>query len=237
MVAVSLHQPNFVPWTKLMAKVLASDVYVAYDSVQFSRTEFHNRQLVRARNGVVLLTAGVRRAKSRQPLHDVELDPASDWRGLHLRVLRQEYRKAPFFHEVFPLLEDVYGRRQNHLVDFNLDLLHEMCRYLGRDVQVVRASGLPHSGDNTERLIELTGAVGGDEHITSTWGTDRRYIDWSRVAAAGVKVRTQEFVHPQYRQVFDPFEPNLGVIDLLFAQGRAAAGTIVGSSTFPFADC
>jgi len=236
MVTVSLHQPNFMPWTKLMAKVLASDVYVAYDSVQFTRTEFHNRQRLRSRDGVVMLTAGVRRAKSRQPLRDVELDPTADWRGMHLRVIRQEYRKAPFFSEVFPVLEDVYGRSQQYLVDFNLDLLHEMCGYLGRPVQVVRASGLPHSGDNTERLIDLTRAVGGDEHITSTWGTDRTYIDWSRVQAAGLKVRTQEFVHPQYRQVFEPFEPNLGAIDLLFAEGRAAADTIIGSSTFPFAD-
>lgn len=233
MVGVSLHQPNFIPWTKLLAKIAASDVYVAYDSVQFTRTEFHNRQRLRSRAGSVLLSASVRRAKSRQRLCDVQLDNASDWRGLHLRIIEQEYRRAPHFDEVLPLLKAVYARDQELLVDFNLDLLHALCDYLGYATTIVRASALPHDGDNTDRLIALTTAVGGDEHITSTWGTDRRYIDWDRVTAAGIAIRTQEFLHPSYQQQFEPFEPNLGVLDLIFNQGRASATAISRSSTFP----
>jgi hypothetical protein len=232
MVAVSLHQPNFIPWTKLLGKIAASDVYVAYDSVQFSRTEYHNRQRLRSRDGSVLLTAPVRRAKTRQRLCDVELDSSTDWRGYHLRIIEQEYRRSPHFGEVFALIRDVYARGQNLLVDLNLDLLRGLCDYLGYSTTVVRASSLPHAGDNTERLIQLTTAVGGDEHLTSTWGTDRKYIDWNRVAAAGLKIRSQEFVHPRYQQQFEPFEPNLGAVDLLFAQGPHAAETILGSSNF-----
>lgn len=233
MVGVSLHQPNFIPWTKLLAKIAASDVYVAYDSVQFTRTEYHNRQRLRSRQGSVLLTASVRRAKSRQRLCDVELDNSSDWRGYHLRIIEQEYRRAPYFEEVRHLVGDVYAGDQKFLVDFNLDLLRSLSLYLGFDTEIIRASELPHSGDNTERLIALTTAVRGDEHLTSTWGTDREYIDWDRVSAAGINVRTQVFRHPIYQQQFDPFEPNLGVLDLIFSQGRAAATTITRTSTFP----
>ncbi len=236
MVGVSLHQPNFIPWTKLLAKIAASDVYVAYDSVQFTRTEFHNRQRLRTRQSSVLLTASVRRAKSRQRLCDVQLDNSSDWRGLHLRVIAQEYRKAPHFDEVLPLVRDVYAGDQEMLVDFNLDLLRSMCDYLGYPTMIVRASTLQHSGDNTDRLIQLTTAVSGDEHITSTWGTDRKYIEWDRVAAAGIAIRTQEFEHPTYHQQFDPFEPNLGVLDLILNEGRAAANSISRSSVFPYVD-
>jgi hypothetical protein len=99
---------------------------------------------------------------------------------------------------------------------------------------VVRASRFPHAGDNTDRLVQLTRAVGADEHVTSTWGTDRRYIDWDRVQQAGIKVRTQEFTHPVYRQQFEPFLPDLGVLDLLFARGRKAIDDIRASSAFPF---
>ena len=122
----------------------------------------------------------------------------SDWRGYHLRVIEQEYRRAPYFAEVFPLVRGVYagdhadaGRLQPR------SARDRFCDYLGyRDARFVGHSILPHAGDNTDRLIQLTTAVGGDEHITSTWGTDRRYIDWDRVADAGITVRTQEFVAP-----------------------------------------
>jgi len=235
MVAVCLHQPNFIPWTKLMAKISASDVYVVYDTVQFTRTEYHNRQRIRARNGPMLLSVPVYSARHRQRLCDVRLVQNDDWRGYHLRILKQEYGRSPFFGEVFPLVAQVYQRPHRMLVDFNIDLVATLCEYLECRTKIVKATDLSHDGDNTDRLIQLTIAVGGDEHITSTWGTDRKYIEWGRVADAGLKVRTHEFTHPVYRRQFDPFVPYLGVLDLVFAQGRAAAETIARSSDFPYA--
>ena len=233
MTAACLHQPNFVPWVKLMAKIVHSDVYVVYDSVQFTRTEFHNRQRLRARHGDVLLSVPVRGARRREPLCAVRLADETDWRGYHLRIIEQEYRRSPHFAEVFDLISAVYANRHGMLVDHNLDLLGALLRYLAVEVRVVRATTLAHTGDNTDRLIQLTRAVGADEHVTSTWGTDRRYIDWDRVRAAGIAVRTQQFTHPVYRQAFEPFVPDLGVLDLLFARGRRSVDDIRSSSTFP----
>ena len=235
MVGVCLHQPNFLPWTKLFAKIAASDVYVAYDSVQFTRTEFHNRQRLRASNGPLLLSVPVRNAKHRQRLCEVQLVHDIDWRGYHLRILRQEYRRSPFFGEVFPLVAQIYERPHLRLVDFNLDLVATLCEYLEFRTKIIKATDLSHDGDNTDRLIQLTIAAGGDEHITSTWATERKYIDWERVAQAGLKVRTQEFTHPVYRQQSEPFVPHLSALDLIFAEGRAAAKTIARSSNFPYA--
>ena len=233
MTAVCLHQPNFIPWTKLLAKIAASDVYVAYDSVQFTRTEYHNRQRLRARRGPILLTVPVRHAKHRQLLWEVELDPAEKWRSHHLRVIEQEYHGAPFFTDIFPLVRDVYHQPHSTLVSFNLDLISTFLTYLQISTRIVRATDLPHHGDNTDRLIQLTAAVGGREHITSTWQTERKYIDWHRVAAAGLTIRPQHYVHPTYQQQFQPFEPHLGALDLMFAKGPDTADTLRRSSDFP----
>ncbi|WAH98130.1 WbqC family protein [Arthrobacter sp. MMS18-M83] len=74
MVIVSVHQPNFMPWLKLMAKVLGSDVYVAYDSVQFTRQEFHARQLLKSRAGTQeWLTVPVMSTGTRQILNNVRV--------------------------------------------------------------------------------------------------------------------------------------------------------------------
>jgi hypothetical protein len=42
-----VHQPNFLPWLKLLDKILGSDVYVAYDSVIYTRSEYHDRQRIK----------------------------------------------------------------------------------------------------------------------------------------------------------------------------------------------
>ena len=224
MTRVSVHQPNFLPWTKLFDKVLGSDVYIAYDSVQYTRTEFHSRQRITGRSGPVWLSVPVlTRGRGRQPLWAVELVDDRAWRDSHLRLLTEHYRGAPYFCEVMAVLESVYAGDDRLLVDFNLRLLRGLLDYVGATVRIARATWFAHGGDNTERIIQLTRTVAGDVHLTSTYGTPRQYIDWTRVVAAGITVDSQQFSEPHYRQQFEPFQPNLSVVDLLFAMGPAAA--------------
>jgi hypothetical protein len=221
---VSVHQPNFLPWTKLFDKVLASDVYIAYDSVQYTHSEFHSRQWIAGRDGPVWLSVPVlTRGRGKQPLCAVELVPDRTWRAAHLRLLTEHYRRAPYFCEVFALLESVYSGDDHLLADFNLRLLAALLEYVGATVRVIRATSLDHAGDNTERIIQLTQAVAGDVHLTSTYATPRQYIDWPRVANAGIAVESQRFSEPCYKQQFEPFRPDVSVVDLLFAVGPGAA--------------
>ena len=47
-------------------------------------------------------------------------------------------------------------------------------------------------------------------------------MDKPRFEAAGVELEIQELHHPVYRQVYEPFEPNLSAIDLLLCAGSDA---------------
>ena len=222
-----------MPWTKLFDKVLGSDIYVAYDSVQYTRTEFHSRQRITGRDGPVWLSVPVlTRGRGRQPLHTVELVGGTAWRAAHLRLLTEHYRGAPYFREVMAVLEEAYQGDDGLLVDFNLRVLRALLDYVGATVRIERATRFEHGGDNTERIIQLTRAVAGDIHLTSTYGTPRRYVDWSRVAAAGIGVESQRFSEPCYRQQFEPFRAGLSVVDLLFATGPAAAELLRGRCRF-----
>lgn len=224
---MSVHQPNFLPWLRLLAKVAASDVYVAYDSVQFTRSEFHARQRIKARDGkTAWLTVPVVHTGRRQLLCDVAICADEDWRSAHLEKLGRHYHSAAHFAEVLPVIEGVYGRRHTRLVDLSIDLIEAMCAYLGIGVRLVRATTLPHAGDRTERLVQLVAAAGGDIHLTSTLGTPHEYVDWSRFHQAGITVLGQEFRHPVYAQLHGGFVENLSALDLLFVRGRAAAGIL-----------
>jgi hypothetical protein len=220
-----LHQPNFLPWSKLIAKVMASDVWIVYDTAQYTKTEFHSRQRVNSKNGPVWLSAPVMKAgRPRfQSLAEVELCADHDWRSAHLRLLREHYRVTPYWSDVFALLEPAYASENRMLVDFNLMLTEAVLRYLGSTTRVVRASALPHAGDRTDRLIQLNQAVDADVHLTSTYGSDEVVIDWERVARAGISVQEQRFIHPVYAQPHGPFVPGLSVIDLLCNCGPDAA--------------
>lgn len=222
--AVAIHQPNFLPWLKLLDKILASDIYVAYDTVQYTKSEYHGRQRLRTYTGEFWLTVPLLTVpRTRQLIGDVRIDNNQPFRHRHLRMLRSAYGRADYFDEVFPIVEQAYARDQDRLADLNLDLISAFCSYLGSDVKIVRASSLWHAGDNTDRLIALVRSVGGNAHLTSTFGTARLYVDWDRVQAAGITVRSQVFHHPVYNQPWRGFIPHLAALDMLFSCGRATA--------------
>ena len=228
MVTVSVHQPNFMPWLKLMAKVLDSDVYVAYDSVQFTRQEFHARQLFRTLAGTTgWLTVPVLSTGARQTLKDVRI-AENGWRDTHLAFLESNYSQTPCFDQVFPLIHTVYARGHDMLVDLNLDLLEQFCRYLGSAVTIIKASSLKHAGSREERLLSLVRNAGGDAHLTSTANT--HVIDWTGFVQAGIPVYHQLFDHPVYPQGTGVFTPNLSVVDLLFHAGTTTAEILASCS-------
>lgn len=235
MTSACLHQPNAYPWAKLVDKILGSDVWIVYDTAQYTRTEFHNRQVVKGRQGPVWLTIPIVTAgRPRfQPLKDVEISSGSDWRNAHLRLLREHYLRAPFYEEVRDLIDPVYRRNPQWLVDFNVDLAATVLEYLGSRTRIVRASELPHDGDRTQRVIDLNRAAGCDTHITSSWFNPAIGLDWQRFADAGITVREQVFPEPVYPQLHGEFQPRLSVLDLLFNCGKGAARYLPGQSVAP----
>lgn len=227
MTMVSVHQPNFMPWTKLLAKIVASDVYVAYDSVQFNKREYHARQLFATeRGGTAFLSVPVRHTGKREAIRDMRIVNEQPWRARHLEFLSANYGHTPYFGEVFGAIEGVYATAHDLLVEHNIALIEAFCGYLSAGTRVVRSSSLPHQGSREERLLDLVRAVGGDEHLTST--TTTHEIDWSGFHAAGIPVHDQEFSAPVYEQPI----PNLAAADLLFWRGRTAlAAMVTGAGT------
>jgi hypothetical protein len=220
-ITVSVHQPNFLPWLRLLDKILASDVYVAYDTVQYTKTEYHARQRVKTHSGPVWLTVPVRHVRGEhQLIKDVRIDNSQPFRRRHLKVLRMSYGSTPYFDEVFAILEQVYARGHERLVDLNMDLIESFCSYLDVPVRIVRASTVPHEGDRTERLVQLVRNAGGSEHLTSTFGAGHQDVAWWRFDLAGIGVRAQRFEHPEYDQIGAGFVPNLAAVDMLFSCGR-----------------
>lgn len=230
---VSVHQPNFMPWLKLLDKILGSDVYVAYDTVIYTRSEYHGRQQIKRDGRADWLSVPLVKVPGTQQLiMDVMIDNSQPFRQRQLRLIRLAYGKTPYFDEVYPVIAGAYGKGQERLVDLNLDLISALCDYLGSPVRIVTASSLERDrstdelADNTQRIIDLVRAVGGTVHLTSTYGTARQYIDWPRVQAAGLPVWSQEFDHPVYPQSGADFLPHLAAIDMLFSRGTETAAIL-----------
>lgn len=218
---VTIHQPECFPWLGFLDKAAQADVFVLLDDAQYSKNYFNNRNKVRTAQGWTWLTIPVETAgKAAQTF--AEAGMAGDgWRRKHLATWTQSYGASKFGPAHLPFLEDLYARPLTRLGEFNTAAIRYLFEQFGVKAEVRLSSELGCEGAATDKLLALCRRLGATEYLSGISGKD--YLDESKFAAAGIKVRYQDFHHPVYAQRFEPFLPAMSSFDLLFNHGPEAA--------------
>lgn len=227
---VVIHQPDFLSHLGFFHRFLEADLYVALDHVQFvngtSRSWTH-RDRIKTRNGAQWLSLSVRKAPRETPINQIEL-MEGDWRKTNLALIRENYRQAAFFDEIFPEVEGLYATPFRKMVEMNTASIHMLCRLFDIEIPLVFSSSLDPQGRKNELLVDILGKVSATHYLSGVGARD--YFEPEPFHAGGIQVRWQEFHHPVYPQLHGPFEPYLSSIDLLFNCGREGARRILRST-------
>jgi hypothetical protein len=214
----AVHQPDFLPYLGFFDKFAHSDMFVLYDTAQYSKGGFHNRNRINTPHGPMWLTVPVH-VRYRQSIKQVALADRNFIRS-HLRTLEFQYKRAKFFESNFESIERIYKTFALQLLtDFNKQLLFYFFELFGKPVKVVMASdlGLDPGKKANEALLEIAEKVGASTYLSGPGGRD--YIDERTFAERGIQVAWRQFQYPVYEQPWREFIPNLSVIDALFNVG------------------
>jgi hypothetical protein len=216
---VVIHQPDFMPYLGFFHRFVHADLYIALDHVQFvhSSRSWTHRDKIKTAQGENWLTISVKKAPRDTPINQIKLSADVDWRQQNLNLLDQNYRKAPFYKELMPEVERLYGRPFELLRDFNIASIELIMNMLDVPVPWVWSSTLDPVGAKNELLINLLGKVSASHYLSGIGA--REYLQPELFAKAGIEVIWQNFVHPIYAQQFENFVPYLSALDVLFNHG------------------
>ena len=211
-------QPSYLPWLGYFAQLERSDVFVMYDDVQFDKESWRNRNRIKTAHGPQWLTVPVlTKGKNFPTNREIAINNAIDWRRKHLASIQQNYAKAPFFADYFPLFQKLYAREWNFLLDLNLASFDMFTDALGLRREVRLASELGVGGSSVQRLIDICHALGANRFYEGAAG--KNYIDDTTFTRASIELEYQDYQHPLYPQLHGQFVPHLSIIDLLFNCG------------------
>jgi hypothetical protein len=211
-------QPMYLPWMGYFGLVDIADVFIFYDDVQFVRQSWQNRNRIKWSDGTVLwLTVPVQRQFG-QTIAEVVIDNSSRWRNRHWECIKQAYSKAPFFGQYSPVLESLFSKDWDRLVDLNMNLIMEVSSTLAlsRD-KFKRSSDYTTSGSGTEKLINLLRLIRADEYVSGPSASS--YIDIDKFRKAKIALYWYQPEYPVYPQLWGGFVPYLSAIDLIFNAG------------------
>ena len=224
MTVVAIHQPQYLPWLGYFDKLVQCDIFCLLDTVQYKKNEFQNRNRIKTAEGWQWLTVPVT-YRFPQRINQVGVNQTVDWQRKHLKAIKTNYSKAPFFDTYYASFAKFYQKSYELIVDVNVASIELLIELLGLEAKLVLASSLQvETEDPTLRLVEICKILGGDFYLSGIDGA--KYMDVDMFKNHKVEVLFQNFKHPQYPQCYGPFEPNMSVVDLLFNCGPESLAII-----------
>ena len=176
----------------------------------FMKQSYRSRTEIMAANGPVVMSVPVLRPHGvKVATRDVEIDYSKQWQPSHWHSLVSAYKKSPYFDEYAPEFEPFYHRKIKNLVELNDELQRTVYNILG----------LEPNWEYSTRYYEQ-GEV--ERDFRNSISTKPR-----------LKRDDPEFEQVEYYQSFcekNPFEGNLSIVDLLFAEGADATLEILRES-------
>lgn len=188
----AIHQPNLLPRLSTLAKLCTADVWVVLDDVQFARRDYQHRARLAAlhhpeQRQWLFVETHLPYGRSTL-IRDARLaDPPRAARRLS-QLPAQHYRISTHW----PLLQAALEPAVQAVTETGSTAAvaeattRALLSLLGWRGSIVHSSDLPAASDRSERLADLTTAVGADAYLCGTGGM--RYLDRRPFSQRGLNV-------------------------------------------------
>lgn len=219
---IAIVQSNYIPWKGYFDIIAQADEFILYDDVQYTRSDWRNRNLIKTPTGLKWLTIPVKlKGRFGQRICDTEVSD-SKWRRSHWSSLEQHYARAPFFRQYRAQFESLYLKEhQTMLSEINRAFIALICEILGIRTRITWSMQYSIGADRLERLVELCKALGGTEYLSGPRAQE--YMDPRVFERSGIAMTYMDHSgYPPYPQQYGEFQHGVTVLDLLFNTGSDA---------------
>ena len=169
----AIHQPNFIPWMPYFEKIRQADVFVFLTHCQFEKNGYQNRFNYCDKWYTMSVNHGLDNITEKQYVRHVD-----DWASICARLPQFSSR-----------LNKLTQWVQSSLWQTNVDIILEICRWLGIDTNKIQ---LDYATEfvGTERIIDICKTFDCDTYLSGTSGPN--YMDMGLFEMDNITVQVQE---------------------------------------------
>ena len=214
---IAVMQPYLFPYIGYWQLINAVDTFVIYDDVNFIKQGYINRNKILQNQKAHLFTLELIGASSNKKINDIKIGGNSN---KLLRTIKQNYSKAPFYKDVFQVLEEILNNEEKELSKFLGFSLVKIAKYLNIDTKFLYSSDIKN--DKTfkaqDRLIEMSKILNATGYINSIGGIelyDKEAFFQNDINLSFLKSR-----EISYKQFNNEFVPNLSIVDILMFNSK-----------------
>lgn len=208
-------QPYFFPYIGYFQLLAHSDLFVVYDDVSFIKQGWINRNRIMINGESKYLTIPCKKISSNISIRHINHDLTERVISKLLKKIRLAYQAAPFFDDVFPLIELVLNTQTSSISELASRSLQETCRYLQIDIPFKFSSKSYDNGElnRSDRLIDICRIEHASYYLNSLGG--RGLYDGEYFESWGIRLQLLEPEITHYHQFDNTFIPGLSIIDVM----------------------
>ena len=215
---VVISQSNYIPWRGFIDLISQADTYVVFDTMQFTKNDWRNRNIIRNRNTTQWLSIPCGQSISRSI--DEVFPVKSNWNKKHIETIRHSYSSAPYWKDYGNLLIAKYNELSSlSLSKVNIDLLRLALDIHKSKIDIVRDSDIFSKNfilntEKSQRLVQICSELNASTYLTAP--AARNYLNTSIFSEKNIDV--EFFEYPKYSSS-SPLFPELSWIDSLMING------------------
>lgn len=215
---VGIMQPYFFPYLGYWQLIAAVNKYVVYDDVAYIKGGWINRNNILMNGKPSLITLPLDNSSSFRNINEISVvkDPKAVEKII--KTLNIAYAKAPYKHEVLPMIEQLLAENDN-IAMLNYNAILRINEYLGVDTEIILSSRLDKQCElkGQDKVIHINKLLGSDCYINAIGGME--LYDRNAFAAEGIELKFLKLDEVAYVQLKNEFVPNLSIIDVLMFNG------------------
>ena len=214
MKSLAIMQPYFFPHIVYFQLIAAVDLFIVYDNIKYTKKGWISRNRMLQNGKDVMFSLPL---KSDSDYLDVcERELAADFnRNKLLNQFKGAYRRAPYFAQTFPLVEQIVRYEDMNLFSFLHNSIVKTCEHLGIATEIRNSSdiAIDHNLKSQDKVLALCAAVGATTYVNAIGGMELYSKETFRGKGIDLKfLKSKPF---EYAQFGDAFVPWLSIIDVM----------------------
>lgn len=214
---LGIMQPYFLPYIGYFQLIQLVDTYVIADDLNFIKNSYIKKNSILDNGTPALISLELIGASQNKLINEIDVGNKTD---KLLTAIQRRYARAPYFKDVFPLLQTILLNEEKNLARFLGDSLMQIASYLDMQTEILYSSEIEKNNDLKfdARIMDICKRVGADHYINAIGG--KELYDKDTFASEGIKLSFVDTKDIEYKQFDKEFVPNLSIVDVLMFNSK-----------------
>ncbi len=226
---LAIMQPYIFPYIGYFQLIKAVDKFVIYDDVNFINRGWINRNRILVNGKDSLFTIPLKEASQNKLINEIEVNWDDAWKAKWFKTLEQSYKKAPFFQQIKPIVEQTLELEKTIFSEIIVENLKLINAYLGITTEIIPSSSIYQNTDlkAQTRILDICLQEKANHYINPIGGIE--LYQKEIFEEKGMQLNFIKSKPVQYPQLKNDFVPWLSILDVLMFNSVEQIQTFLNS--------